>query len=227
MVCAVPQYGRQRRALRHVGAGLRGGRGKRPDRGGGAFASGRARRAQRGRPGGLRGVRPALVHRGGGEGPGWKGQGGRDPRLHARRLPGAAAGPPVRAWRARLLFAGARLVCARTRDPAAGFRPRRRLVAAGPCGRSVHGSLRRGGIPAAGAARNHGARRRCGDAGAVGPRQPRRRLHRPGAAARAPDLFPLPDAMLHHLYGRDSERVVYGGFWREATRLVLRYGERT
>ncbi|MFY2993967.1 C40 family peptidase [Achromobacter xylosoxidans] len=43
----------------------------------------------------------------------------------------------------------------------------------------------------------------------------------------APDLFPLPDAMLHHLYGRDSERVVYGGFWREATRLVLRYGERT
>ena len=39
----------------------------------------------------------------------------------------------------------------------------------------------------------------------------------------APDLFPVPDAMLHHLYGRDSERVVYGGYWREATRLVLRY----
>ncbi|QYJ20173.1 C40 family peptidase [Achromobacter sp. ES-001] len=38
-----------------------------------------------------------------------------------------------------------------------------------------------------------------------------------------PDLFPVPDAMLHHLYGRDSERVVYGGYWREATRLVLRY----
>ena len=29
--------------------------------------------------------------------------------------------------------------------------------------------------------------------------------------------------MLHHLYGRDSERVVYGGFWRESTRAVLRY----
>ena len=43
----------------------------------------------------------------------------------------------------------------------------------------------------------------------------------------APDLFPLPDAMLHHLYGRDSERVVYGGFWREATRVVLRHGEKT
>lgn len=38
-----------------------------------------------------------------------------------------------------------------------------------------------------------------------------------------PGLFPVPDALLHHLYGRDSERVVYGGYWREATRLVLRY----
>ena len=42
--------------------------------------------------------------------------------------------------------------------------------------------------------------------------------------AEAPGLFPLPDAMLHHLYGRNSERVVYGGFWREATRIVLRHG---
>lgn len=39
----------------------------------------------------------------------------------------------------------------------------------------------------------------------------------------APGLFPVPNAMLHHLHGRDSERVVYGGYWREATRLVLRY----
>lgn len=39
----------------------------------------------------------------------------------------------------------------------------------------------------------------------------------------APGLFSVPDAMLHHLYGRQSERVVYGGYWREATRLVLRY----
>ncbi|WP_434642613.1 C40 family peptidase [Achromobacter piechaudii] len=43
------------------------------------------------------------------------------------------------------------------------------------------------------------------------------------ALTEAPDLFPVPDAMLHHLHGRDSERVVYGGYWREATRLVLRY----
>lgn len=39
----------------------------------------------------------------------------------------------------------------------------------------------------------------------------------------APGLLPVPDAMLHHLYGRLSERVVYGGYWREATRLLLRY----
>ncbi|WP_447982200.1 C40 family peptidase [Achromobacter kerstersii] len=46
-----------------------------------------------------------------------------------------------------------------------------------------------------------------------------------GSAALQEDrgLHPVPDAMLHHLYGRDSERVVYGGYWREATRLVLRY----
>lgn len=43
------------------------------------------------------------------------------------------------------------------------------------------------------------------------------------ALKEAPELFPVPDAMLQHLYGRDSERVVYGGYWREATRLVLRY----
>jgi proteasome lid subunit RPN8/RPN11 len=38
-----------------------------------------------------------------------------------------------------------------------------------------------------------------------------------------PDLHPVPDAMLHHLYGRLSERVVYGGHWQEMTRLRLRY----
>lgn len=29
--------------------------------------------------------------------------------------------------------------------------------------------------------------------------------------------------MLHHLYGRLSERAVYGGYWQERTRLTLRY----
>ncbi|VFR43383.1 Phage tail assembly protein [plant metagenome] len=38
-----------------------------------------------------------------------------------------------------------------------------------------------------------------------------------------PDLHPLADAMLHHLYGRLAERVVYGGYWRDATRRVLRH----
>lgn len=38
-----------------------------------------------------------------------------------------------------------------------------------------------------------------------------------------PGLYPVPGAMLHHLYGRLSERVVYGGHWAECTRLQLRY----
>ena len=43
------------------------------------------------------------------------------------------------------------------------------------------------------------------------------------ALKEAPDLHPVPDAMLHHLYGQHSERVVYGGYWQEATRMALRY----
>jgi len=38
-----------------------------------------------------------------------------------------------------------------------------------------------------------------------------------------PDLHPMKDAMLHHLHGRLSERAVYGGYWRDTTRMVLRY----
>ena len=41
--------------------------------------------------------------------------------------------------------------------------------------------------------------------------------------AERPDLHPMADAMLHHLYGRPSERVVYGGYYRDVTRLMLRY----
>nr|DAE39862.1 MAG TPA: MPN family protein [Caudoviricetes sp.] len=41
--------------------------------------------------------------------------------------------------------------------------------------------------------------------------------------AEAPDLHPVPNAMLHHLYGRLSERVVYGGYWQEVTRAVVRH----
>ncbi|QEA10905.1 tail assembly protein K [Bordetella phage vB_BbrS_PHB09] len=37
------------------------------------------------------------------------------------------------------------------------------------------------------------------------------------------DTHFMSDAMLHHLYGRPSEIVVYGGQWLEATHAVLRY----
>ncbi|MDR0259958.1 MAG: C40 family peptidase [Comamonas sp.] len=43
------------------------------------------------------------------------------------------------------------------------------------------------------------------------------------ALAEAPGLHPVPHAMLHHLYGRLSERVVYGGHWQEITRAVVRH----
>lgn len=39
----------------------------------------------------------------------------------------------------------------------------------------------------------------------------------------SPNLHQVPDAMLHHMYGMLSERVVYGGQWRECTRLILRH----
>lgn len=40
-----------------------------------------------------------------------------------------------------------------------------------------------------------------------------------------PTIHKVPDAMLHHLYGRLSERVVYGGYWREKTILICRHKE--
>lgn len=39
----------------------------------------------------------------------------------------------------------------------------------------------------------------------------------------APHLFKVPNAMIHHLYGRLSERVVYGGYWAEQTRAIVRH----
>lgn len=43
------------------------------------------------------------------------------------------------------------------------------------------------------------------------------------ALAEAPDLYPVPNAMLHHMYGRLSERAVYGGYWAEHTTLIIRH----
>lgn len=39
----------------------------------------------------------------------------------------------------------------------------------------------------------------------------------------APNLHPVPNAFLHHMYGRLSERAVYGGYWAEHTTLIVRH----
>lgn len=40
-----------------------------------------------------------------------------------------------------------------------------------------------------------------------------------------PDLSPIPNAMLHHAMPRLSERVAYGGFWADITRMIVRHKE--
>lgn len=40
-----------------------------------------------------------------------------------------------------------------------------------------------------------------------------------------PGLHPVPNAMLHHAMPRLSERVVYGGYWRDITRMIVRYAK--
>ncbi len=37
------------------------------------------------------------------------------------------------------------------------------------------------------------------------------------------DLHPIPGALLHHAMPRLSERVLYGGHWRDITRMIVRY----
>lgn len=44
-----------------------------------------------------------------------------------------------------------------------------------------------------------------------------------GVLKTEPDLHPVPGAILHHLYGRDSKRDPFGGFWREAARFYMRH----
>jgi len=41
-----------------------------------------------------------------------------------------------------------------------------------------------------------------------------------------PDLIAVPDAMLHHVSNRLSERVIYGGFWQKITRAIVRHHSR-
>lgn len=38
-----------------------------------------------------------------------------------------------------------------------------------------------------------------------------------------PELHPVPGALLHHAMPRLSERVIYGGHWRDITRMIVRY----
>lgn len=38
-----------------------------------------------------------------------------------------------------------------------------------------------------------------------------------------PDHHPVPGGILHHLYGRDSKRDLFGGYWREAARFYMRH----
>ncbi|WP_432218765.1 C40 family peptidase [Pseudomonas kribbensis] len=38
-----------------------------------------------------------------------------------------------------------------------------------------------------------------------------------GVLKSEPDHFPAPGSILHHLYGRDSRRDTYGGYWAEVT----------
>lgn len=44
-----------------------------------------------------------------------------------------------------------------------------------------------------------------------------------GVLKTEPDHHPVPGAILHHLYGRDSKRDVFGGFWLEAARFYMRH----
>ncbi|MNM44597.1 NlpC/P60 family protein [compost metagenome] len=46
-----------------------------------------------------------------------------------------------------------------------------------------------------------------------------------GRLVSEPEHYPAPGSILHHLYGRDSRRDVYGGYWAECTGLILRHRE--
>lgn len=44
-----------------------------------------------------------------------------------------------------------------------------------------------------------------------------------GILTSEPDLYPAPGSILHHMYGRDSKRDPYGGYWAENTVSIWRY----
>lgn len=48
-----------------------------------------------------------------------------------------------------------------------------------------------------------------------------------GVLRSEPSPFPQPSCILHHLYGQDSRRDIYGGYWAEKTVGVWRYVGKT
>uniref|UniRef100_A0AB39BZV4 Minor tail protein n=1 Tax=Pakpunavirus sp. TaxID=2833053 RepID=A0AB39BZV4_9CAUD len=44
-----------------------------------------------------------------------------------------------------------------------------------------------------------------------------------GVLASEPEHYPAPQSILHHLYGRDSKRDPYGGYWLEKTVSIWRH----
>lgn len=48
-----------------------------------------------------------------------------------------------------------------------------------------------------------------------------------GVLQSEPHLYPAPGCIVHHMYGQDSKRDPYGGYWREKTVGVWRYVGKT
>lgn len=48
-----------------------------------------------------------------------------------------------------------------------------------------------------------------------------------GIITSEPDLYPAVGSILHHMYGQDSRRDIYGGYWRECTVSIWRHDGKT
>jgi proteasome lid subunit RPN8/RPN11 len=46
-----------------------------------------------------------------------------------------------------------------------------------------------------------------------------------GRLGSEPEHYPAPGSILHHMYGRDSRRDIYGGQWADKTVSIWRYGK--
>ncbi|VCW38747.1 hypothetical protein BANRA_05780 [Pseudomonas aeruginosa] len=149
--------------------------------------------------------------------------GGR-PAYHRARRSGAAARARVRAWGAGLLAGLRRLVPEGVGHRVPALRACRCLVGAGRRSKPLRTAVRGAGFVRV----DHAARRH--DRNVSG-----RAAHPNHAGIYLADDPSLPgeDAqhfgagpfLLHHLYGKPSEIIVFGGPWLDRMRLVLRYRE--